>query len=126
MSRALKALLFSAFVIPGAGHFYLKRFKSGVAFLVLTGLSLAIIISHSSRLASRVLEQVNTGEIRLDAAAISQALNAQLALESSVWVTMAWGLLIASFLVCLADAYRVGRNQQPEIDTQKAIKADNY
>ena len=104
MSRALKALLMSALIIPGAGHFYLRRFKSGLVFLLLSGVSLTIIITHLANLAHQVLDQVNAGKISLNATAIRQALNGQLALQSPALVTIAWGMLITAFLVCLEDA----------------------
>ena len=116
MSRALKALLMSALIIPGAGHFYLRRFKSGLVFLLLSGVSLTIIITHLANLAHQVLDQVNAGKISLNATAIRQALNGQLALQSPALVTIAWGILITAFLVCLADAYRIGKKQQLEVD----------
>ena len=111
MKPALKALLFSAFIIPGAGHFYLKKFKSGLLFLTLTGLSMTIIIQHYVQIAQRVLEKMNTGEIGLDTVSISQAVHAQVALQNPIIVNIAWGLLATSSLICLTDAYRAGKNQ---------------
>lgn len=124
MSRALKALLMSALIIPGAGHFYLRRFKSGMVFLLLSGVSLTIIITHLANLAHQVLDQVNAGKISLNATAIRQALNGQLALQSPALVTIAWGILITAFLVCLADAYRIGKKQQLEVDDLAAKELD--
>lgn len=124
MSRALKALLMSALIIPGAGHFYLRRFKSGMVFLLLSGVSLTIIITHLANLAHQVLDQVNAGKISLNATAIRQALNGQLALQSPALVTIAWGILITAFLVCLADAYRIGKKQQLEVDGLAAKELD--
>ena len=85
-----------------------------MVFLLLSGVSLTIIITHLANLAVQVLAQVNAGKTSLNATAIRQAFNGQLALESPVLVTIAWGLLVTTFLICLADAYRVGQKQQLE------------
>ena len=85
-----------------------------MVFLLLSGVSLTIIITHLANLAGQVLDQVNAGRVSLDAAAIRHAFNGQLALENPLLVTIAWGLLITTFLVCLVDAYRAGQKQQFE------------
>ena len=95
-----------------------------MVFLLLSGVSLTIIITHLANLAHQVLDQVNAGKISLNATAIRQALNGQLALQSPALVTIAWGILIAAFLVCLADAYRIGKKQQLEVDGLAAKELD--
>ena len=95
-----------------------------MVFLLLSGVSLTIIITHLANLAHQVLDQVNAGKISLNATAIRQALNGQLALQSPALVTIAWGILITAFLVCLADAYRIGKKQQLEVDDLAAKELD--
>ena len=124
MKPAAKALLFSAFIVPGAGHFHLKKFKSGLLFLALTGLSMTTIINHYVQIARRVLEKINAGETGLDIASISQQINAQQALQNPMAVSIAWGLLVAVYLICLADTYRVGKNQPHQASSQIESRID--
>lgn len=116
MSKAIKAALLSALVFPGAGHFYLKKTSAGFVFAVATLIPLYLIIAHMVGRASQIAEQIQRGAVPLDIAAITELLSKP-STETDPWLlNLAWAVLIFSWLIAIADAYRIGLTRV-KIDT---------
>lgn len=91
MKSKVVAALLSAFVLPGAGQWYLGRKRRGIAFLVV-GLAAGLAFAgHALDDASAVADQVLSGSVALDPAAISAQVDAR---PRPGWVT-AVGYLFA-------------------------------
>ena len=119
MNRALKATLYSLFIIPGAGQFYLKRHKSGLLFLAAAGISLLYIITELLQRAVLILAKINQGEIQATAVAIKEALHANPNPESTTNLSIATYLLVITWLASLIDAHRAGRLQDQNSSLDK-------
>jgi len=111
MKRPLKAALLSAFVCPGAGHFFLnKRVMGGV----LTAISLVcfiILLSISLSIATELAEQINTGELAFDIPKLSLLIHERIA-DSLMEMKVLLFIMIGSWLVAIVDSYRIGLQQE--------------
>jgi len=106
MSRSTTAVLLSAFVLPGAGHLYLKHVARGMALIAVSLACLWAIVDSALQHAWIVLDQLESGQVALDAGHISE-LVAQT--SGSSGSSMATFVLIGCWLAGMVDAYRLGR-----------------
>ncbi len=109
MTKALRAALLSGLVFPGAGQMYLKRYKSGLLYLVIAMGALVAMILPPVRLALTILDQLAPKGGTLDMAAISRAsAEVSAVLNSAVFQLGLW-VLVACWAVATIDAYRIGK-----------------
>ncbi|MEN8200856.1 MAG: hypothetical protein ABFR63_12370 [Thermodesulfobacteriota bacterium] len=117
MSNALKGLLFSAFIFPGAGQILLARYRRGFLFFVLAFVGGIFCVTGMVRQAVVVLqdlaargEVINTPKVMSIVADISNY-------TSSLMVKVSFLILVCCWLVSVVDAWRIGRKidmeQQP-------------
>ena len=71
MKRSTKAVLLSALVFPGAGHFYLKRWVEGILLSAVAAVALYLITSVVWQTAMDIAGQIQSGAIASDADTIS-------------------------------------------------------
>ncbi len=107
MNKAQQALLWSALIFPGAGHFHLKQFQRGIVLVSITLVSLTLLLFKFVQQAYSVFEKLLTNSSAIDFQGIvSQLLQASAAdqiLMFSLWVlTLCW-------LFSMIDAYRLGK-----------------
>ena len=112
MKLSNKALLYSALIFPGGGHFLLRRYLpgsllAGVAFACLVAIVMQVIDA-----AQKVSEQILAGEIPLDIGSIHEAVSTQAAAAESPATTIATWLLVACWIVAAIDAWRLGRRDE--------------
>lgn len=105
MKTSTKALLLSALVFPGAGHFVLKLPGRALALLAVAALSGAHYLRLAVQQALAIADGIERGAIALDAAAIEQAIR-QTHAQS---MTVAGYVFVACWLVGIVDAARVGQ-----------------
>jgi hypothetical protein len=106
MSRTKTAVLLSALVLPGAGHLYLKHAARGMALIAVSLACLWAIVDGALQQAWIVLDQVESGNVALDAGNISEwAAQTSAGAGSSV----ATFVLIGCWLAGMVDAYRLGK-----------------
>ena len=118
----MKAVLLSCFVLPGAGHLYLKRYRFG---LLLSACAVAVvyfIASSAVQAALEVAEEIQASGFALDANAIAElvAQQSRVGEESASSLMTALGIL---WLIGICDSYRVGRvldNAQGVADGKEA------
>ncbi len=111
MKKSTKAALLSAFVFPGAGHIFLKKYIPGVA---LVGASLGGIYYLTSKTVEkglRIAEIIQSGDVQLDVAAITELVSKQPTSTEAQLINIATVILIISWLIGIVDSYRVGRLQ---------------
>jgi hypothetical protein len=111
MATSMKAALLSALVLPGAGHFFLKRHIRGIILACATIASLYFLISGVVKKAQHIVEKVQRGEVLLDVAAITELVSAQPADSEMHIITLASYVLLIAWLIGIIDAYRIGRIQ---------------
>ncbi|MCP4471602.1 MAG: hypothetical protein GY815_13130 [Gammaproteobacteria bacterium] len=112
MTPPLKATLISALVFPGGGHFYLKKPFLGA---LLTGISLVciyLLLSTAMEAAQVISLKIQSGEIPLDVMRIREEIYKQTAASGSTTTEVATWLLVACWLVGIADSFRLGRQQE--------------
>ncbi|MCG6966015.1 MAG: hypothetical protein LJE59_05860 [Chromatiaceae bacterium] len=109
MSQAIKATLLSALVFPGLGHFYLKKHFSGLVLAGIALVSLYLLISAAADTAMQITEQIQHGDVPLDVPALTRMLEQQSSAGETRTGSVASMALLASWLIGMVDAYRVGR-----------------
>ncbi len=109
MSRSTTAMLLSAFVMPGAGQLYLKRVLRGMVLIVVSLVCLWIIGASTWQQASTVLDQLQSGNVVLDADHIA-GLVAQAPGSSAS--SLATFVLIGCWLGGMIDTYWLGKKSR--------------
>jgi len=109
MSKQVKAVVLSAFVFPGAGHFFLKKYIPGTVLAGIALVSLYFIISRTVEKALEITDKIQRGEVQLDIAAITELVSRQPTGTNSELLNIAGTALIISWLIGIADSYRLGR-----------------
>ncbi len=105
------AALLSAFVFPGAGHFFLKKHITGTVLAGAAFVSLFFVISKTIERALQITEKIQRGEVQLDVAAITELVLKQPTGTEAQLLSIASAILIISWLIGIVDSYRVGRVQ---------------
>jgi hypothetical protein len=111
MSKPINAVMLSALVFPGAGHFFLKKYIPGTLLAGIALVSLYFIISEAVERAQEIADKILLGEVQLDVATIADLVSRQPAGTDAESLNLAWTVLIISWLIGIADTYRVGRGQ---------------
>jgi len=111
MKKSNKAVLLSALVFPGTGHFLLKKRISGAILAAASLAALYLIISNILERAQQIADKILSGEVNLDEAAIAELLSRQPSGGESPLLDVAWAVLIISWLIGIVDSYRCGRAQ---------------
>lgn len=109
MSNALKGMLFSAFVFPGAGQILLTSYRRGAIFFALAFISGILCVGGVVRQAVEILqglvargEVINTPKIMAIVADISTY-------TSSLLLQIALLLFFSCWLASVVDAWLIGR-----------------
>lgn len=112
----MKAALLSAFVFPGAGHFLLKKYVAGA---VLAGIALAglyYLIAKTVEKALRIAEEIQSGEVQLDATTITELVTKQATGTDAQLLDIAVAVFFIAWLIGIIDSYRVGRTRDKHVD----------
>lgn len=109
MKKTDQAVLLSALIFPGSGHFFLKQYFVGMLLA-----SVALVASYSliTGMISKALEladKIKSGEIPPDLAAITELLSQQSAGTDLQSLNTAIFFLLVAWLVGIVDSYRLGR-----------------
>lgn len=118
MSKSIKALLLSALVFPGIGHFFLKRYLRGSVLSLLSVVCLYVLLSYSLEIAQDISTKIETGELPLDIAKVEAALANEQTNKSGVLDTTTY-LLGIFWIVGIVDSFRIGRSQDKADANQK-------
>ncbi len=111
MKKSTKAVLLSALVFPGVGHFFLKRYLSGI---LLAGASFAAVYYLTSKILEKVLriaEEIQSGSVQLNVQAISNLASSQTTGAEAQILNVITILFIVCWLIGVVDSFRVGRVQ---------------
>tara|TARA_B100000809_G_scaffold221436_1_gene229730 strand:- start:21 stop:380 length:360 start_codon:yes stop_codon:yes gene_type:complete len=115
MKKSIKATLLSILIFPGAGHFLLKQYISGI-FLAGTALiALGILMTKLVEIALQVAGKIQSGEIQYDVATIAELVSVKATGGEAQLFNFATMVLFITWLVGIGDSYRVGRAQEKNI-----------
>ena len=109
MKKSTIAVLLSAFIFPGSGHFYLKKYIAGVLLVGTSFAAMYYLISMVVDRAFEVSKKIQTGDIPLDIEAITELLSQQSTGTDVQLLNIATTALIFCWLIGIIDSYRVGR-----------------
>ena len=110
MKTSFKAALLSAFVFPGAGQLWLKKYFLGCIFSFVAAVPLYIIISTTVEQTQKIIEQINLQASTLDYLAINELVSQQMAGIDTQQMHIATISLLTIWLLSILDAFRIGRN----------------
>lgn len=108
MKKTTKVTLLSAFVFPGAGHLYLKKYPPAIGFIAAFSYLLSIIISVLMEKTEKISVLIMEGKIPLEVDAITQALTEQGANVAQQSNFTSYALLFI-WLFATLDAYRIAK-----------------
>ena len=108
MTKSTKAALLSGLVFPGIGHFVLKRYVRGSILMLVALVAMSATIRIIFQQARAVVDRVVSGEIALDAAAISTVIAAPSGDSDSFVSSVSMTVFLACWLFGIIDSYRVG------------------
>ena len=112
----MKAALLSAFVFPGVGHFLLKKYIPGAVLAGTAFAGLYFLIAKTVERALQIAEKIQSGEVQLDAATITELVSKQATGTEAQLLNIAAAVLFVSWLIGIVDSYRVGRAQDKHVD----------
>jgi len=110
MKTSLKAALLSAFVFPGVGQLWLRKYLLGCIFSFAAAVPLYIIVSTTVEQTQKILDQINLQASTLDYLAINDLVSQQMASIDTQQMHIATITLLVIWLISILDAYRIGRH----------------
>ena len=111
MNKSSKAVSLSAFVFPGAGHFFLKKHAVGAILAGAAMTTLYLIGATVIVRAQQIAQQIQSGEVPLDIAAIAQLLSGQTTGIETQSLNLATAVFTVTWLVGIVDSYRIARQK---------------
>ncbi len=108
MKKSMKAALLSAFVFPGAGHFFLKKYTTGLLLVAAAFASLYLLISEMLEWVLQITNKIQQGEVQLNVAAITDLVSKQTGTQAQL-INIASTVLIVLWVIAILDSYRIGR-----------------
>jgi TM2 domain-containing membrane protein YozV len=104
MKRSTKAMLLSALVFPGTGHFYLKRPITGLLLAGTAAVALYVIASVAWDTALDIVGKIESGTVAADPLVIQELVSLQLQTHQQT-TSMATIVLTACWLLGIAGSY---------------------
>ena len=104
LSKRNLALLLSALVFPGSGHFVLGRKARGCLFLVPALVALLLVLRQIMARLDQVMAQIDSGALPLDVQLIVEKVDA-LSANDGPAMTVAVSVLVACWIGSLIDTW---------------------
>ncbi len=114
MRKSLKGALLSGLVFPGYGQFVMKRYKRGIALMIISFASLVVIGVKVQQQIFVILENIEYGDGAIDISGILNSVNLAGATSGYVIYRFASLLLLFCWIIGIIDAYRIGRRKDRE------------
>jgi len=121
-NKTKKAVLLSAFLFPGAGHYFLKRYFTAMLLGIVAAGGLYFLIVETLARSRQIAEQILAGEIPYDLATITQLASMHSAGSDARLLNTATTAVAIAWLIGMVDSYRVGR-QQDALDGAKLTRS---
>ena len=104
LSKRNLALLLSALVFPGSGHFVLGRKARGCLFLVPALVALVLVLRQIMARLDQVMAQIDSGALPLDVQLIVEKVDVLYANDGPA-MTLAMSVLVACWIGSLIDTW---------------------
>jgi len=108
MNKATKALLLSLFILPGAGHFFLKKYRIGALLASISLIAVYHLMSVAISNALQITEQIQMGQLQPDVATITALITKQSAANAQS-LDVAMMSIVICWVIGIVDSYRLGR-----------------
>ena len=108
MKRSTRAVLLSGLVFPGLGHIFLKQYLRGSILVLIALATASVIIRFAIQQAQVIVDGVVSGDISVDAGAMTELLSSASSGSDSTAVTVSTIIFGACWLIGIVDSYRVG------------------
>lgn len=106
IKNSVKAALFSAAILPGAGFFLLRHYLLGICFLSVPMAFLIYLLQHYLHKVLAVTEQLVQGHLPPDLARLVAEVLAETDPDKAQWLLLAkWGYVLSWFAGILASAF---------------------
>ncbi len=109
MKKSIKALLLSALVFPGCGHFFLKKNIQGTLLAAVSVVCFYLLLVTTVAMAQEISDRILRGEIPMDIVIISGEILKLLRDSGVHQINMTTSLLFICWIIGMADSYRLGR-----------------
>ena len=111
MKKSTLAALLSALVFPGVGHLFLRQYLRGVAVFMVAMTGVIIIMVKSVQYALPIVEKIQTGDVPLDAQALSELLSKSSSGSEALLLNLVSLAVLLCWIIGIVDSYRIGRKQ---------------
>lgn len=112
MKKSIKAALLSAFLFPGIGQLFLKKYISAALFATSALATTYQLLSKTLENAQQIVAKIQNGEIAPDLSAITESVTQQANNSGVLNADLMSQLLMIIWIVSIVDAYRAGRAEQ--------------
>lgn len=112
MKRSTKAALLSGLIFPGVGHLALKQYLRGSILMLSALIALTVIVTKAVKQALAIVDKINSGEIPLEAGAITELVSKSTAGAEGSILNIATFVVVACWIIGIIDSYRLGINQE--------------
>ncbi len=121
MRHTIKAVLLSALVFPGAGHFSLKKPVHGTVLVVATLVCLYFLFSTAVDMSNELGGMIQTGEMAYDQEKIKEHVTEKLASGDYQYLGIAGLVFMACWIFGVFDSFRLGRARDKGSVNQKSF-----
>tara|TARA_R110001592_G_scaffold78448_5_gene235312 strand:- start:90 stop:482 length:393 start_codon:yes stop_codon:yes gene_type:complete len=112
MNKSLKAALLSALILPGVGHFWLKKPLQGTLLTGITLICLYVLLNTVVDIAQRLSVQIQSGAIPVDITTIGERVSQQLAGSNAQLINIPTLILVICWVIGVLDSFRIGRSEE--------------
>ena len=112
MKKSIKASLLSAFVIPGAGHIYLKRYLVSIVLIFFSLAALSVLIVIAIEQAMVITEKILSGNAPADIVSVTQLVTTEMSNSDSSTANWATVVLAICWLIGVVDSYRIANKEE--------------
>ena len=109
MSKSVTAALVSALVLPGAGHFYLKKPVKGTLLMGITFICLYYLFLTVFTISQNVAARIQSGEISFEVGKMTELISQELSGGDDQVIVILTFLLLINWATAIFDSYRVGK-----------------
>jgi hypothetical protein len=109
MRKSLSAVLLSAFIYPGSGHFFLKKYIQGIVLAGVASVCLYFLLKTVITLALEIRDKILNGEIPVDMIRITEEIWKLLDESGIHQINISTSLFIVCWIIGIFDSYRLGR-----------------
>jgi|TARA_R110000850_G_scaffold50989_2_gene124449 TM2 domain-containing membrane protein YozV len=109
MTKSLKAVLLSALVLPGCGHFSLKKPIQGCLLAFISTICIYILFSTTMQIAQDLSVQIQNGQIPLNLANLNELVSKEFNSDKAQGANASVFILSICWIIGIIDSYRIGR-----------------